>query len=118
MNDPIKCEECSTWWRGEEHRCPDVPAKNYKQLEFTYDYEENEKEKKGWLSPQAMPHLLPVTCGTCGHYARVNVPHKCMQKDPYSKKQFEPMTYINKKRVKGYGSFEEKIDFPKTNGDT
>lgn len=21
MNDPVKCPDCSTWWRGDEHRC-------------------------------------------------------------------------------------------------
>lgn len=24
MNEPVKCPDCSTWWRGEEHRCPAV----------------------------------------------------------------------------------------------
>jgi hypothetical protein len=21
-NEPVKCPDCGTWWRGDEHRCP------------------------------------------------------------------------------------------------
>lgn len=24
MNDPVKCPDCKTWWRGQEHRCPTI----------------------------------------------------------------------------------------------
>ena len=26
MNNPVKCTECLTWWRGEEHQCAEKPV--------------------------------------------------------------------------------------------
>jgi len=24
VNEPLKCPDCGTWWRGEEHKCPPI----------------------------------------------------------------------------------------------
>ena len=112
MNDPVKCKECGTWWRSNEHRCPAPPAKPYKQLEFEYEYDWKTQTGK---YPTAIPHILNVTCKYCGHHAKVSVPHKCSPYKDYARSQFEPSMYINKKRVKEYGSSKEKYNTDKDN---
>ena len=120
MNDPVKCTDCSTWWRGEEHKCVAKPIEKpkYEQLEFEYEYEPKTLEET-FKSKLTTPHphkaieplkgeYVTVTCYSCNFHGRLIVAHGCFDR---RQKRIEQI-----KQNKKYSQFSYELNKDKNNG--
>lgn len=120
MNDPVKCTECLTWWRGEEHQCAEKPVEKpkYEQLEFEFEYEpktleETFKSKLPKVDPHAPKESLKgeyvtVICYSCNYHGRLIVSHGCFVRRQERIKQI--------KENKKYSSFSYELNKDSKNG--
>lgn len=75
MNDPIKCPDCGTWWRGQEHKCAPV-AETLPEIATGVEEDLKRKIKEKHKKVKGCP-----LCGAHGvHYCqgkKIDYSYKC-----------------------------------------
>lgn len=89
-NEPVKCPDCSVWWRGLEHKCKKVEKPNRDKIKDKYDKHLKPKGcplcgATGVHYCQGKHQDTSYTCGWCGKKTDYRYSHYCDSQERYTK---------------------------------